>query len=88
MRKLIVTNIVSLDGYVDGPGGNPMALPMDHSFDAYNAERLRRQPPPVPPLPPRPQRTEPPVSRRSSPRQRAPAAERASRGSGSRAGSR
>jgi dihydrofolate reductase len=41
MRKLIVTNIVSLDGYVDGPGGNPMALPMDHSFDAYNAERLR-----------------------------------------------
>jgi dihydrofolate reductase len=41
MRKLIVTNIVSLDGYVDGPGGNMMALPMDASFDAYNAERLR-----------------------------------------------
>ena len=41
MRKLIVTNIVSLDGYVDGPGGNVMALPMDASFDAYNAERLR-----------------------------------------------
>ena len=41
MRKLIVTNIVSLDGYVDGPGGNVMALPMDHAFDAYNAERLR-----------------------------------------------
>ena len=41
MRKLIVTNIVSLDGYYEGPGGNVMALPMDHSFDAYNAERLR-----------------------------------------------
>lgn len=41
MRKLIVTSIVSLDGYVEGPGGNVMALPMDHSFDAYNAERLR-----------------------------------------------
>jgi dihydrofolate reductase len=41
MRKLIVANIVSLDGYYEGPGGNVMALPMDHSFDAYNAERLR-----------------------------------------------
>jgi len=41
MRKLIVTNIVSLDGYYEGPGGNVMVLPMDHSFDAYNAERLR-----------------------------------------------
>ena len=41
MRKLIVTNIVSLDGYYEGPGGNVMALPMDPSFDAYNAERLR-----------------------------------------------
>jgi dihydrofolate reductase len=41
MRKLIVTNIVSLDGYYEGPGGNVMVLPMDHSFDSYNAERLR-----------------------------------------------
>jgi dihydrofolate reductase len=40
MRKLIVTNIVSLDGYYEGPGGNVMALPMDASFDSYNAERL------------------------------------------------
>lgn len=40
MRKLIVTNIMSLDGYVAGPGGNPMALPMDATFDAYCAERL------------------------------------------------
>jgi dihydrofolate reductase len=41
MRKLIVTNIVSLDGYYEGPAGNVMALPMDASFDAYNLERLQ-----------------------------------------------
>jgi dihydrofolate reductase len=41
MRKLIVANIVSLDGYYEGPGGNVMVLPMDHRFDAYNVERLR-----------------------------------------------
>ena len=40
MRTLIVTNIVSLDGCYEGPGGNVMALPMDNAFDAYNAERL------------------------------------------------
>ena len=48
MRKLIVSNAVSLDGYYEGPGKNVMALfdyrwdyPKDESFDAYNAERLR-----------------------------------------------
>jgi dihydrofolate reductase len=49
MRKLIVCNIMSLDGYYEGPGKNVMALfdyrrevyPMDESFDAYNAKRLR-----------------------------------------------
>lgn len=41
MRKLIVTNIISLDGYYDGPGKDVMALPFDHPFDDYNAERLR-----------------------------------------------
>ena len=49
MRKLIVTNMMSLDGYYEGPGKNVMALfdyrreayPTDESFDAYNAERLR-----------------------------------------------
>lgn len=40
MRKLIVTNIVSLDGFFEGPGGDVMALPMDGAFDAYCAERL------------------------------------------------
>jgi dihydrofolate reductase len=41
MRKLIVCNIVSLDGYYEGPGNDVMALPFDEAFDAYNAERLR-----------------------------------------------
>ncbi len=41
MRKLIVTNIVSLDGYYAGPGENPMVLPMDERFDAYNTERIK-----------------------------------------------
>jgi dihydrofolate reductase len=49
MRKLIVCNAVSLDGYYEGSGKNVMVLfdyrfeayPADESFDAYNAERLR-----------------------------------------------
>jgi dihydrofolate reductase len=41
MRKLIVANIMSLDGYVEGPGNNVMALPMDGFFDEHNLERLR-----------------------------------------------
>jgi dihydrofolate reductase len=41
MRKLVVCNMVSLDGYYEGPGGDVMALPFDEGFDDYNAERLR-----------------------------------------------
>jgi len=41
MRKLIVTNIMSLDGCYEGPGRNVMALPMDPAFDSYNLERMR-----------------------------------------------
>jgi dihydrofolate reductase len=41
MRKLIVCNIMSLDGYYEGPGNDVMALPMDHTFDGFNVERLR-----------------------------------------------
>jgi dihydrofolate reductase len=41
MRKLVVATIMSLDGYSEGEGGNVMALPMDHTFDEHNAERLR-----------------------------------------------
>lgn len=41
MRKLIVSNIISLDGYYEGPGKDVMALPFDDAFSDYNAERLR-----------------------------------------------
>ena len=41
MRKLVVCNIMSLDGYYEGPGKNVMVLSMDPSFDAYNLERIR-----------------------------------------------
>jgi dihydrofolate reductase len=41
MRKLIVCNIMSLDGFYEGPGKNVMVLSMDEAFDAYCAERLR-----------------------------------------------
>lgn len=41
MRKLVVNNIVSLDGRFTGPDDNVMVLPMDRRFDKHNAERLR-----------------------------------------------
>ena len=41
MRKLIVCNIVSLDGFFSGPGGDVMVMPFDEGFSDYNAERLR-----------------------------------------------
>lgn len=41
MRRLVVCNIVSLDGYFSGPGGDVMVMPFDHGFSDYNAERLR-----------------------------------------------
>ena len=41
MRKLIVCNIISVDGFYSGPNDDVMAMPFDVPFDAYNAERLR-----------------------------------------------
>ena len=41
MRTVIVSNIVSLDGFYEGPGGDVMALNMDAAFDAYDLERIR-----------------------------------------------
>jgi dihydrofolate reductase len=41
MRKLVVCNIISLDGFYSGPGGDLMAMPFDNGFSDYNAERLR-----------------------------------------------
>ena len=39
---VIVSNIMSLDGFYEGPGQNVMALNMDEAFDAYNLERIRQ----------------------------------------------
>lgn len=41
MRTVVVSNVVSLDGSYEGPGGDVMALNMDAAFDAYNLERIR-----------------------------------------------
>jgi dihydrofolate reductase len=40
MRKLIVSNLISLDGYASGPGGDVMALPFDTTFSDYNLELM------------------------------------------------
>jgi len=41
VRKLVVCNIISLDGFYSGPGGDVIAMPFDAGFSDYNAERLR-----------------------------------------------
>lgn len=41
MRRVIVSNIVSLDGFHEGPDQGVMDLPMGGVFDAYNLERFR-----------------------------------------------
>lgn len=41
MRRLIVCNIVSADGFYSGPNDDVMAMPFDATFSEYNAERLR-----------------------------------------------
>ena len=41
MRKLIVSNLISLDGYASGAGGDVMALPFDATFSDYNLELMQ-----------------------------------------------
>src|SRR5918992_2337071 len=41
MRKLIVCNIISVDGFFSGPNDDVMVMPFDATFSEYNAERLR-----------------------------------------------
>jgi dihydrofolate reductase len=41
MAKLIVSNLVSLDGFCAGPGGDLSGLPMGPAFDDYNVALLR-----------------------------------------------
>lgn len=40
MRKVVVSTLISLDGYHEGPGQDVMALPFDDGFSTYNLERL------------------------------------------------
>ncbi|TLM83675.1 deaminase [Pseudarthrobacter sp. NamE2] len=40
MRTVIVSNIVSLDGFYAAPNGSPLVLNMDEAFDEYNRERI------------------------------------------------
>jgi dihydrofolate reductase len=40
MRKLIVSNLVSLDGFIAGPNGNLMVMPFDETFSQRNAALL------------------------------------------------
>lgn len=42
MRKVVVSSLVTLDGYTAGPGGNFMVMPIDGFFDELNLERQRR----------------------------------------------
>jgi dihydrofolate reductase len=41
VRTLVVHDLVSLDGFSAGPGGDIMMLPFDPAFDEACAERLR-----------------------------------------------
>ena len=41
MRSVIVSNIMSVDGFYEGPGRNMMVLNMDSAFDTYNLERIQ-----------------------------------------------
>jgi len=41
MSKVVVSSIVSVDGYTEGPGGDVYAMPMDHAFTGHNAELMR-----------------------------------------------
>jgi dihydrofolate reductase len=41
MRKYVVSMIVSVDGYHEGPGKDVMAMPIDDGFSRHNVELLR-----------------------------------------------
>ena len=43
MRTLIVSNLISLDGYASGPDGDVMALPFDTTFSDYNLELMQAE---------------------------------------------
>jgi dihydrofolate reductase len=42
MAKIIVANIMSLDGCYEGAGKNVMMMPMDAAFDDFNLEHMKQ----------------------------------------------
>ena len=41
MGKIVVSSMISIDGFTEGRGGDVMAMPMDQAFSTNNVERLR-----------------------------------------------
>lgn len=41
MGKIVVSSMVSLDGYTEGAGGDVSQMPMDLAFAEHNADRVR-----------------------------------------------
>jgi dihydrofolate reductase len=41
MAKIVVSSMVSLDGYTEGSGGDVSQMPMDLAFAEHNADRVR-----------------------------------------------
>ncbi len=41
MSKIVVSSMISIDGYTEGRDGDVMAMPMDQAFSAHNVERVR-----------------------------------------------
>jgi len=41
MGKIVVSSMVSIDGYTEGPGGDVSQMPMDLAFAEHNADRVR-----------------------------------------------
>ncbi|MGH3474759.1 MAG: dihydrofolate reductase family protein [Aeromicrobium sp.] len=41
MSRVIVSNLMSVDGYAAGPGGDVMVLPFDDSFSTHNLELMQ-----------------------------------------------
>ncbi len=41
MSKIVVSSMISLDGYTEGRHGDVMAMPLDAAFAEHNADRVR-----------------------------------------------
>jgi hypothetical protein len=41
VSKIVVSSMISIDGYTEGRDGNVMAMPMDLTCAEHNADRVR-----------------------------------------------